>query len=129
MRPVIAIALAALAALPAAARTPSDVPEVVERLLVVGMADELRDECGDVSARMIRAVTYLRGTAQAALDAGFSRAEVEAYVEDDAEKARLQAIASDRLRALGAVPGDEASYCAVARAQIAEGTAVGYLLR
>lgn len=129
MRPVIAIALAVLTALPAAARTPSDVPEVVERLLVVGMADELREECGEVSARMIRAVTYLRGTARVALDAGFSRDEVEAYVDDDAEKDRLKAIASDRLRELGVRPGDEASYCAVARAQMDEGTAVGYLLR
>ena len=129
MRPMIAAATAALLALPAAARTPSDVPEVVERLLVVGMADELREECSDVSARMIRAIAYLRGTAQVALDAGFTRAEVEAYVEDDAEKARLQSIASDRLRALGAVPGDEATYCAVARAQIEQGTAVGALLR
>lgn len=129
MRFLIPLALAAAMAMPAAARTPSDVPEVVERLLIVGMADELRESCGDVSARMIRALTFLRGTAQVALDAGFTRAEVEAYVEDDAEKARLQAIASERLRTLGAVPGDEASFCAVARREIDAATPVGRLLR
>ncbi|PRY95030.1 hypothetical protein BCF33_0642 [Hasllibacter halocynthiae] len=129
MRILTATILAAALALPAHARTPSDIPEVVERLLVVGMADELREQCGDVSARVVRAIGYLRETAQVALDAGFTRAEVEAYVDDDAEKERLRGIAHRLLLDLGVQEGDEASYCAVARGQIEGGTAVGRLLR
>ena len=64
-----------------------------------------------------------------AFDLGFSRAEVDAYTNDKTEENRLIEIAYGRLRELGTVAGDEASYCAVGRGEIAKGNAIGRLLR
>lgn len=122
------LAAALATPLPAAAAL-SDEREVTERLLVIGVADQLRKECGSVDARMVRAYAYLRQAAQVALDLGYDRPTIEAYVEDREEKARLRAIAADRLAARGARKGDEAAHCALARDEIARGTAVGWLLK
>ncbi|HEV8034324.1 DUF5333 family protein, partial [Yoonia sp.] len=60
---------------------------------------------------------------------GFSDDEIDAYINDDAEKDRLEGIARAQLAGLGAVADDPDSYCAVGRAQIAANTRVGWLLR
>lgn len=109
--------------------SPADVESVTEGLIAAGMAIELGDVCGDVSVRMLRGLSFLNGLKNELEDAGFSDAEIDAYIDDDAEKDRLEAIARERLVALGAVPGDAASHCAVARDQIARSTQVGRLLR
>lgn len=129
MRPrALCAALALLAGGPAAAALP-DERAVTERLLVIGIADQLRKECGGVEARMLRAYAHLRETAGIALSLGYDRATIEAYVEDRAHKERLRAVARDRLAARGAAPGDEAAHCRLARAEISAGSAVGRLLR
>lgn len=124
-----ALLCAALAAPVPAAAGLRDERQVTERLLVIGVADALRKECGSVQARTLRALSYLRGIAGVAMDLGYSRAEIEAYIGDDAEKKRLRAVARGRLAARGAAPGDEAAHCRIARGEIADGTAVGWLLR
>ena len=103
--------------------------EVTERLIVVGMADQLRKTCGGVDARMVRAYSYLRDIARIALDLGYDRQVIEDYIEDREVKAGLRAIAARRLAERGARAGDEAAHCRVARDEIARGTAVGRLLR
>ena len=64
-----------------------------------------------------------------ASDLGYSDEEIDDYVNDRNEKKRLEAIARAKLVTLGVVEGEEASYCAVGRAQIAANTRVGWLLR
>ena len=54
---------------------------------------------------------------------------VRAYVDDDAEKDRLEGIARARLADMGAVTGQAATYCTVGRTEIARGSAIGQLLR
>lgn len=122
--------VAALLAWPAAGQSglPSET-RINERLIALAIGDRLRDVCGSVDARMLRAVGYLRGTYRMARDRGYSDDEIEAYTDDDVQKDRLKAIAEERLAALGAMPGDEASHCAVARGQIAAETEIGRLLR
>jgi len=60
---------------------------------------------------------------------GFSNAEISAYTDDRQEKDRLEAIARERLAAMGATPGDVASHCAVGKAEMAKASAIGTLLR
>ena len=124
---VVAAAMAAASG-PAAAGL-ADEREVTERLIVVGMADQLRKTCGGIDARMVRAYSYLRGIARIALDLGYDRQVIEDYIEDRAVKDGLRAVAADRLAERGARAGDEAAHCRVARDEIARGTAVGRLLR
>ena len=106
-----------------------DQPSVRDGIIYVGMAYEISQKCDSISARTFRGIGYLQSLKNQARDLGYSDAEIDAYVNDRAEKKRLEGIARDQLAALGVVSDDPASYCAVGRAQIAEGTRVGWLLR
>ena len=106
-----------------------EVTHVREGLITAGMAIELDDNCDDVSVRLLRGLMFLSGLKRHASGLGYSDSAIDAYVDDDVEKARLEAIARARLVELGTVTGQSESYCTVARAQIAQGTPVGRLLR
>ncbi len=106
-----------------------DVAKVRDGIVFTGMAYEISEECGSIDARLFRGLGYLQSLRQHARELGFSNAEIDAYIDDDAEKDRLEAIARAQLALLGVVPGQEATYCAVGRDQIAANTRVGWLLR
>ena len=129
--PILALALTlSKSAWPAQAQTPlKDVAYVRDGIIYVGMAYELSERCDDLSARLFRGISYLNSLRNHARELGYSEAEIDAYVNDDAEKDRLEGIARTALADLGVIEGDEASYCAVGRAQIAANTRVGWLLR
>jgi len=128
--PAIAVVLCALGATQTlAADGPlKDVTYVSEGLITAGMAIELDAKCDDVSVRLFRGIGFLTDLKNHARGLGYSEAEIEAYINDAAEKARLEAIARARLAALGVVPSDPASYCRVGRAEIAAQTPLGRLL-
>ena len=106
-----------------------DVPKVRDGIIYVGMAYEISERCESISARLFRGLGYLQSLRSHARSLGYSEDEIEAYINDEDEKDRLEAIARAQLENLGAVRGDDASYCAVGRAQIAANTRVGWLLR
>lgn len=106
-----------------------DEPTVSEGLIAVGMAYEISEQCDGISARLFRGLSYLNGLKGEARDLGYSNSQIDAYVDDKAEKNRLEGVARDRLTQLGVVADDPASYCAVGRDQIAANTRVGWLLR
>ena len=121
---------ALFAAAPAMAQVPlKDVAEIREGIIATGMAYELSEECGALSARTFRGLAFLNGLQNRARELGYTRAQIDAYIDDDAEKDRLEAIARARLAELGVVEGREATYCAVGRAEIAKGSQIGRLLR
>lgn len=121
---VVALALAA----PAHAGLP-DEAEINEGLIATAIAYEISEKCGPISARMIRGISYLNSLRDRARQLGYSNDEIDAYVGNREEKRRLEALARARLADMGAVVGDEASYCAVGRQEIAAGSAIGRLLR
>ena len=112
-----------------ATANPGDVTRVTEGIIAAGMAAELDDNCGDVSVRMLRGLSFLQGLKSALRDEGYSNAEIDAWIDDDGEKDRLEAIARQRLSDLGVRTNDLASYCTVARGQIDQDTQIGRLLR
>ena len=121
---------AVLLAGPVGAQTPlKDVAYVRDGIIHVGMAYEISEKCGDLSARLFRGLGFLQSLKNHARGLGYTEAEIDAYVNDAAEKDRLEAIARAALADLGVVEGVESSYCAVGRAQIAANTRVGWLLR
>jgi hypothetical protein len=105
-----------------------DETAITEGLIAVGMAREIAELCPAIEARRWRGLRYLYALRSAAAELGYSEAEIEAYVDDDAERDRLEGIARDRLEAHGAKPGDVAGHCAVGRAAIAEDGQMGRLL-
>lgn len=122
--------LAGMAATSASALGPlKDVAHVREGIITAGMALKIDEECSSVSVRLIRGMNFLEGLKSHAEGLGYTDAQIDAYLDDKAEENRLRAIAASRLASLGVVDGDAASYCSVGRAQIAEGTQLGRLLR
>ena len=130
-KPLVTLGFVALLlATPTHAQTPlKDVAHVRDGIIHVGMAYEISEKCGTISARLFRGLGFLQSRKNHARELGYWDADIDAYVNDDAEKDRLEAIARATLADLGVVEGDEATYCSVGRAQIAANTRVGWLLR
>lgn len=106
-----------------------DVAVVRDGIIHVGMAYEISQKCDSLNARIFRGLGYLQSLKNHARDLGYSSEEIDAYVNDGAEKQRLEKIARDQLATLGVVQGEPDTYCTVGRAQIDAGTRVGWLLR
>jgi len=106
-----------------------DVVHVRDGIINVGIAYEISEVCPSLSARLFRGIGFLNSLKSHARGLGYTNAEIDAYVDDKAEKNRLEAIARERLAALGAVSGEPQTYCAVGRAQMSAGTDIGRLLR
>ena len=127
---MIAMTGLSLVAAPVAAKTPlRDVPEIDDALLDLGIADRIRKECPSISARMIKALTYVRGLEKKAKGLGYSKDEIEAYTDSDTEKARMRARGADFFAAKGVDTSDPQSYCALGNAEIQKGSRIGSLLK
>ncbi|MCA1776465.1 MAG: DUF5333 domain-containing protein [Loktanella sp.] len=106
-----------------------DVPRVQEGIITIGMAYEITQKCGSIGPRYFRANAFLNDLKSFASREGFSDDQIQAYVDDKAEKDRLEAIARERLASMGAVAGRPDTYCAVGRSEIAANTPIGRLMR
>jgi hypothetical protein len=113
----------------AQARPPLGQVEVVtEGLIDAALAYEIDRVCEELDGRRVQGIALLWSLYGEALSLGYSRAEVEAFVDDDAEKDRLEGIARARLRDMGAVEGQPGTFCAVGRDEIAKNSRIGGLL-
>ena len=127
---LIAVVSVALLASTVAAKSPlRDVAAVDGALLDLGLADKIRKECPDISARMIRAISYLNNIQQTARSLGYTDAEIDAYRKSPEEKARMKARGAAYLEANGVDTSDPQSYCTLGRAEIQKSSRIGSLLR
>ncbi len=107
----------------------SEISIVTEGLIATGIAYEISEKCDAIRPRYIRGLSYLSSLKGYARSLGYSNDEIKAYTDDRQEEVRLVKIARARLESLGAIDGNEQSYCKVGKAQIAQKTAIGRLLR
>lgn len=105
-----------------------EVESIDEGLFTVGLANEIRRKCPTISARMFHAIGVLRGLKREARQLGYTDAQIDAHVESDVEKDRLRARGKAYMEARG-LEQNEAGFCALGRAEIAQRTEVGALLR
>jgi hypothetical protein len=133
---VLGVALA-VAAPTSAAQSQAEVndtlrntPAIYNGLFTAALIKHVVDTCPAVSppGRLTR-VNYFLSLYNRARALGFSRAQIEAFVEDEAERERLRGIVLSHLRRAGVDPESEAEVCAFARTQISERTALGRQLR
>ena len=130
MRAMTMALILSLIAGTASAKPPlRDVPEIDGTILAVGIADQIRKNCPDISARMLRAMSVVNGLKGRARALGYTDAEIDAYRKSDAEKARLKAKGAAYLKQGGVSPGNPATYCALGQAEIEKGGQIGTLLR
>lgn len=127
---IAAIVGASMLAAPVAAKPPlRDVAAIDDALFDLGLADIIRKNCPTISARMLRAIGYVRDLEKQARAKGYSQAEIDAYTDSDAEKDRLRAKAATFFRARGVDTSDPKSYCAVGLEEIQKASRIGSLLR
>ena len=106
-----------------------DVPAIDDALLAVGLADEIRKQCPNISARYIKALRFMNGLRDKAQNMGYSDAEIDAYRKSSADKARLKAEGKTYLSANGVKVGNPQSYCTLGRAEIKKSSQIGALLK
>ena len=66
-----------------------DVATVRDGIIAVGMAYEIGDKCGSIEARYLRGLGFLNQIKADAAQLGYSDAEIDAYIGDDAENVAL----------------------------------------
>ena len=124
---IVATALASAA--PASARTLRDLPDVYEGLYDVAVANLVRKRCDSIEGRVFKGIGVLRKLKRNAMQAGFSEAEIDAFVDSDAEKEIMIARARKEFAARGVDPDKPEDLCRYGREEIAKNSAVGELLR
>ncbi len=130
MRKIAILSTILLIATPAAAKVPlHENRTVVNGFYAIGLADEVRKNCGDISPRWLRAYNYLRALEKFARDQGYSDADIDELVDNRVEKEALRARIRADLKERGASPQTPEGYCTVGREEIAKDTAAGRLLR
>jgi hypothetical protein len=117
------------AALAAQERPPlGEVEVIAEGLIATAIAYEIGERCDGIDGRKLQGIAFLWSLESRARQLGYSRDEIQAFIDDDAEKDRLEAIARQRLRDMGAVEGEWDTYCAVGREEIGKESQIGKLL-
>ncbi len=117
-------------ALPAQAKQPlREVAEVEQAILVIGQADEIRRMCPEIEPRRVKVVFFILSLENRARALGYSKDEIDAYLDSDADKARLKTKAASLLAAKGVDTSDPQSYCAVGMREIQKSSQIGALLR
>ncbi|MEQ9693639.1 DUF5333 domain-containing protein [Shimia sp. SDUM112013] len=107
----------------------SDVPQIENVLYAAAVAYEISEICDSISARRMKAIGDAWRLRSVANDLGYTDGEIKAYVESDAQKARMRAKGEAYLKSKGAIYGQPETFCAVGRAEIAKNSAIGALLR
>jgi hypothetical protein len=104
-------------------------PVIHQGLTAFSVGRTIHLRCPDISGRMLRTLSFLEGLVDRAERLGFTRAEVRAYIDNDADQARYRDIAADYFAARGADARVPADVCRVGRDEIAAGSPIGRLLR
>lgn len=126
---IVTLLAAATLATPVAALEPlSSEKYINDRLIAARIADRIRRECPTIDGRLVYAYGQARALERYALNKGYSREQIDAFLDSKADKARIYAMADDYMARKGVVKGDAESYCRLGRAEIEARTVTGSLL-
>lgn len=98
-------------------------------LLAVAVADKIRRECDGIGARLFTARAYAGQLKEMAIERGYSDAEIDAYINDKAEKAKMREKRNAYFKSKGASNLDPASLCRLGQEEIRNRTTIGSLLK
>lgn len=126
---VFAVAIIATAPMASAKQSLRDVKAIDDGLFALAIANEIRENCGSVSARMIKAYSFLKSLESQAKSMGYSDAEIRSHIKSDTEKARMRKIGEAYLKDNGVDRSDPETFCALGRAEIEKSSQIGALLR
>lgn len=126
---LLALGCVAALAVPAAALEPlSSEKYINDRLIAARIADRIRRECPSIDGRLVYAYQQARALQRYALDKGYTKAQVDAFLDSKSDKQRIYAVAEDYMSRNGVVKGNAESFCQLGRQEIANRTVTGSLL-
>ena len=126
---LVASTLISSAGIAQAKRPLEEVTSITEGLLWIGIADEIRNTCPSISARMFRALNRINRIHNEAKSLGYTKDEIDTFRKSEANKAELRRRGEAYLEANGVKFDDPQTYCTLGRAEIAESSQIGTLLR
>ena len=106
-----------------------DVPEIDDQMLRVGLALEISEQCDEIGARTLKGLSVLWSVKRRANELGYTNDEINAYRKSDEEKARIRARGEAYVKSKGLDPTSAADLCKLGKAEIAEGSVIGSLLK
>ena len=89
---------------------------------------EIRKNCDSIGGRVIKALFYMNSLKQRARERGYSEAEIDAYVDNKAEKRKMRRKGEAYMAAKGVDPEKPETFCDLGRAEIAADTPIGKFL-
>ncbi|MFX0541331.1 DUF5333 domain-containing protein [Roseovarius sp. S4756] len=98
-------------------------------LLAVAAADKIRRECGDISGKFWAARSYVNQLKGMAIERGYTEAEIDAYVNDDAEQAKMRERRNAYFKSKGASNLDAGSLCKLGKDEIKNRSRIGSFLK
>lgn len=128
---ILGVFAASLAfAAPAAAKSGlANEKAINDKLFVFALANEIRKACDDISPRMFRALNFRNDLYAQARAKGYTDAEIDAYIDNKNEQAKMKARGNRYLAQFGASLSDKPALCKVGRAEIQKRSQIGSLLR
>lgn len=126
----LAVSVALAGAVSAATLPPLSQNKYINDRLFSGIVGNIiRKECPTISPRLARALMEAQALKAHALREGYTEAEIEAFIDSDADRRRLKDAARRWLAEQGARQGDPQSYCTIGVKEIERGSLTGRLLR
>ncbi len=120
---------AAMLATPAQALEPlSQEKYINDRLIAARIADRIRRTCPSINGRILYAYGEARKLKRYAEQKGYSRSQIDAFLDSREDKKRIYAVAEDYLVRNGAKAEDPESFCRIGRQEIQKNTVIGSLL-
>ncbi|MFX0545661.1 DUF5333 domain-containing protein [Roseovarius sp. S1116L3] len=98
-------------------------------LLAIAAADKIRRDCGDISGKFWAARSYVNQLKGMAEKRGYTEAEIEAYVNDDAEQDKMRERRNAYFKSKGASNLDAASLCRLGQEEIKNRSRIGSFLK
>ena len=106
-----------------------EVKEIDQNMLWAGLAIEVADECPTIDVKKMKGLSFLWGLKSKASALGYSDDEIRAYVDSDAEEARIRDLGTAYIRASGFDPTTSEGLCAFGASEIARGSIIGSFLK
>lgn len=100
-----------------------------DKLLIVAVVDKINRGCDVLGVKFFKAQGYVNALKSEAKDLGYSRSEVNAYINDKANKAEMRKRRNAYFESKGASNLDPQSLCVLGKAEMQQQTEIGELLK
>ena len=100
-----------------------------DKLLIVSVADKINRGCDSIKVKYFKARSFINALKAEAQEKGYSKAEINSYIENKEHRAAMRKRRDAFFKAKGASSTDGPSLCVYGHAEIQKQSQIGVLLR